>query len=460
MSEDKLPGLQVDVHEAGGRARAGRISCEIDTNLIFKTHNLAAYFFSKWDPAVFDLMLLAASVEFCDRIQRRPALGWGRAFELRLPVHDPHVWNRKSVSEALHEALELLTGDQWKITFVKRKTPADEPAQQLFHLDMGAEAVIPFSDGLDSRAVGALMAEEYGGRLIRVRLGSKKKDQPKDPSGRRQPFMTLPYKVKPGASRFVESSARSRGFKFAVLSGSAAYFAKAGKVIVPESGQGAIGPTLVPVGQAYEDYRNHPRFMKHMTAFFKALLGSDIAFVFPRLWFTKGETLKEYMALSSGKDTEWLKTRSCWQDNRHVSVNNQRRQCGICAACMLRRLSVYAANLTEPADMYVWENLSAPTFDEGVAEGFDKRTRAQRQYAIAGTLHLDHLAYLKRSRAAERSLDLAAFQLARSLDESEAVIRPKLDRLLSQHQKEWKSYMTSLGPQSFVAQWADNDQCA
>jgi hypothetical protein len=69
--------------------------------------------------------------------------------------------------------------------------------------------------------------------------------------------------------------------------------------------------------QAYEDYRNHPRFMKQMTAFFKALLGVDIEFVFPRRWFTKGETLKEYMALSNSKDDEWWKARSCWQDSRN-----------------------------------------------------------------------------------------------------------------------------------------------
>src|SRR2546423_1524979 len=107
MNDDELPGLKVDVHEAGGSARAGRVSWEIETNLIFKAHNLATYFFAKWEPVVFDLMLLAASVEFCDRIQRRPALGWGRAFKLRLPVHDLHVWNQKSVSDALHEGLEL-----------------------------------------------------------------------------------------------------------------------------------------------------------------------------------------------------------------------------------------------------------------------------------------------------------------------------------------------------------------
>lgn len=458
MNDDDITGIKVDVHETGGRARAGRVSCEIETNLIFKTHDLAAYFFATWEPIVFDLMLLAASVEFCDRIKRRPGLAWSRAFELRVPVHDPDVWSRKDVSDHLHEALELLTGDRWRVTFNTRRIPADPPVQRLFHLDTGAEAVIPFSDGLDSRAVGALMAEEYGSRLIRVRLGSKKKDQPKDSAGRKQPFMTLPYQVRPGDSRFIESSARSRGFKFAVLSGVAAYFAKVGKVIVPESGQGAIGPTLVPVGQAYEDYRNHPRFMKQMTKFFGALLGVDIDFIFPRLWFTKGETLAAYVKLTGEKDTEWSETRSCWRDNRHASVDGLRRQCGICAACMLRRLSVHAAHLREHDDAYLWANLSATNFSDAVAEGFDGPKNAHKQYAIAGSLHLDHLASLRQSSTAERPLSLAVFHLARALDEPEAVVRPKLDRLLSQHQKEWKAFMESLGPQSFVAQWAENGQ--
>lgn len=450
---EQQPVLRVDVHEAGLTGRAGRVSCAIGTHLIFKTHRLAAYFFARWESVVFDLMLLAAAIEFCDKSQRRPTYGWGRAFELRLPVHDPAAWKQRDVSDALHEALEFLTGDRWKITFIKRKKPAPEPTQQPFQLDSGIEAVIPFSEGLDSRAVGALMAKEYGARLIRVRLGPKTKDRPKDEQGRKQPFMAVPYQVKSGENRFVESSARSRGFKFAILSGSAAYFAKANKVIVPESGQGALGPTLVPVGQAYEDYRNHPRFMKYMTVFLKALLGAEIAFVFPQLWFTKGETLAAYMKLT--KDKTWVETRSCWQDNRYVSVQKRRRQCGVCAACMLRRLSVHAAGLSEPKATYVWEDLSTKAFEKGVAQDFNKKTRSQKEYAIAGTLHLDHLASLRQSMPAERALGLVVFDLARALGEPEAEIRKKLSRLLSQHQKEWNSYLHSLGSQSFVAKWID-----
>jgi hypothetical protein len=91
-----------------------------------------------------------------------------------------------------------------------------------------------------------------------------------------------------------------------------------------------------------------------------------------------------------------------------------------------------------------------------VAAAFDRKkiTPALREYAIAGALHLDHLAALRHSLANARMLDLSAFQLARSCGLSETESRTRLDRLLTQHETEWKSFMHSLGPDSFVADWA------
>ena len=48
--------------------------------------------------------------------------------------------------------------------------------QGRFNLPEGVNAVIPFSDGLDSRIVAGLMARDLGDKLIRVRLGSKTSD--------------------------------------------------------------------------------------------------------------------------------------------------------------------------------------------------------------------------------------------------------------------------------------------
>ena len=221
---------------------------------------------------------------------------------------------------------------------------------------------------------------------------------------------------------------------------------------MPESGQGALGPTLVPVGHSYEDYRNHPLFTRRMEKFLNALLGQNIKFEFPRLWFTKGETLAAYLELDNSQD--WKSTRSCWQDNRHVSVHKHRRQCGICAACMLRRLSVHAAGVQEAKDIYIWEDLTSSSFEKGAAFGYKKTKGVQRHYAIAGTLHLDHLAGLRSVPIYQRALDGAAHRLDRALGYWPGEARGKLNRLLEQHEKEWKAFMKSLGPDSFVGNWA------
>lgn len=120
---------------------------------------------------------------------------------------------------------------------------------------------------------------------------------------------------------------------------------------------------------------------------------------------------------------------------------------------MLRRQSVHAAGLSEDKERYVWENLSAPTFDQGAAGTFQGVTKAMREYAIAGTLHLDHLATLRSSVTGRNAVDLCAFQLSKSQNLPEEETRAKLDRLLEQHEKEWRSFMNSLGEQSFVAEW-------
>jgi hypothetical protein len=452
--EDDESAIRVAVVDSDARSRPGWIKCRTDENLQFSAEPLASYFFAKWDPLVFDALLLAAAVEFCDRIKRRPSFQWSREIELRIPVHAPAVWKQRDVTESLHDALEFLTGDRWRVEFAERKNAITPPQQGLFNLPPAESlAIIPFSEGLDSRAVAGLMSREFGDRLVRVRLGTKSDDRPSDSSGRRSPFAGVPYNVRRGEHRFVESSARSRGFKFALLSGLAAYMAKAERVFLPESGQGAVGPSLAPVGQAYEDYRNHPAFTAIMSVFLKSLLGHDVRFEFPRLWFTKGETLLEYVS-GGAQAADWKETRSCWQDNRYVSVNGHRRQCGICAACMLRRLSVHAAGLSEAPETYIWEDLRAGSFEDGAAVGF-KKIAAQRNYAIAGALHLDHLAGLRRSRIHAPALESTALLLARSLKRPEQEVRTGIERMLIQHEKEWKDFMKFLGPESFVSRWTE-----
>ena len=449
-----LPEHRVDVVEQGVRARRHWRMCEIGKNLKFDTAGLEAYCLASWDPRVFDAFVLAAAVQFCDHTKARPLAGWGRDFRLRLPVHDPALWRSAPVFEALHGTLEFLTGDRWQIEFTDRKQPAPLPRQGRFNIPDGSRIIVPFSDGLDSLVVSGLIERQYCHKLIRVRLGSKSLNGPRMES-LKVPFALVPYRVRYGKRGSLETSARSRGFRFALLSGVAAYLSQAGQVVMTESGQGALGPTLVPVGQAYEDYRSHPLFTNRMEAFLLALFGHDIRYDYPRLWHTKAETIAEFIAGCSNSE-DWAKTRSCWQGQRQVSVSGRMRQCGICAACMLRRMSLHAVGRTENDETYVWEDLSAPRFEAGAASAFEisKPKGALFEYAIAGTLHMDHLAGLLRSSPNKMLLDRNVFQLSRSLGLPEEDTRQKLERLLTQHENEWKNFVHSLGPQSFVAKWA------
>lgn len=450
--EPSTPSVRVDVVEAGGRARRGCRPCEIGADLTFSTSHLESYCLAQWEPVIFDALVVAAAVEFCDRIQRRQTQHWGRNIELRVPVHDPERWSAPAVSAALKGALDFLTGDCWAFSFIARKAPAHVPQQFAFEMPGDARAVIPFSEGLDSRAVAGLMHRELGDGLIRVRLGTKEFLPVTEPSGKKQPFTSIPYRVKPKTGEFVESSARSRGFKFATVSGIAAYMVKAERIIVTESGQGSIGPVLVAVGQGYEDYRSYPLFTDRMETFLYALFGHRVRFDFPRLWNTKGETLAAF-ANECADGASWSTTWSCWQQNRHSSVAGHKRQCGICAACMLRRLSVHAAGLSEAKETYVWEDLSASTFEGGASADFEHITKAQREYAIAGALHLDHLATLQKSPINKGTIDLTVAQLSRSRGVPEDTIRASMNRLLNQHESEWMNFLDALGPDSFVANW-------
>lgn len=446
------PPVRVDVIERGQPARRERIPCEIDGDLKFSTEHLESYCLAQWEPVIFDALVVAAAVEFCDRLQRRNSQHWGRAFEVCIPVHDPDRWKAVPVSASLQDALEFLTGDRWALCFVARNAPAHVPRQFPFDLPSDARAVIPFSEGLDSRAVAGLMHREFGDGLIRVRLGTKEFLPGISASGVKQPFTSIPFRVKPRNAEFGESSARSRGFKFSLVSGIAAYMVKANRIIVTESGQGALGPVLATVGQGYEDYRSYPPFMDRMAVFLKGLFHHHVDFEFPRLWHTKGETLGAFVR-ECADGGSWATTWSCWQQNRQSSVDGHKRQCGICAACMLRRMSVHAAGLTETSDTYVWESLSAPTFEAGAAPGFAHTTKALREYAIAGTLHLDHLATLRKSPMNNGMIDLTISQLSRSRGLPEDTVRASLDRLLNQHEREWMSFLDSLGPQAFVTNW-------
>ena len=449
---DSAAPVRVDVVDAGRSARRGTLRCEIGRNIKFSTAGLESWFFADSNPAVFDLLVVAAAVEFCDRLKARPVHRWSRSFELRIPVHDLTLWRQARVDEALTGALNFLTGDQWDIEFVARKAPAERGGQQPLRLEPGISIVMPYSGGLDSRAVAALFDAEHRQRLVRVHLGSAGSEA-KRLGKAHQPFATVPYRVPMGDRRARETSARSRGFKFAAITGVAASLAKASEIIVSESGQGALGPILAVSGQAYADYRSYPAFTARMEELLALVLGHRPHYRFPRLWHTKGETLAEWAGVMNDGE-RWWTGRSCWQGSRQVAIDHTRRQCGVCAACLLRRLSVHAAGLEEPASCYVWEDLRAPHFENSAVAGAGDPTGAMHEYMIAGVLHLDQIAGMAGSALHEPVISRISGELASLLKQPRGEAKARLQGMLQRHRAEWLAFLDSLGPDSFVTKQA------
>ena len=174
--------------------------------------------------------------------------------------------------------------------------------------------------------------------------------------------------------------------------------------------------------------------------------------MFPQIWQTKGETLRQFIDVCP--DDAWRRHGPAGSQ-RQVSVDGRKRQCGVCAACMLRRMSIHAAGLVERAERYVWEGLTPRAFEDGAepVAPKDESPAPLREYAIAGALHLDHLAALADGAVTIEPSALPPF-ISGALDLTPADARGRLDRLLRQHSNEWEAFMLSLGQDSFVADWA------
>ena len=174
----RMPEKSIEVIEGGGVASGGWVSFDLESDFEFSTEALETYAFASWEPVIYDVMVVAAAIEYGDRIVKRPPRGWARRIVLRIPVHDPDRWNDSELSGALLDAAGFLTGDYWSIEFVGRVNPAPSPHSDYLNLPVPTEAVLAYSDGMDSRAVAGLIGSELGPKLVRVRVGSNEIGRP------------------------------------------------------------------------------------------------------------------------------------------------------------------------------------------------------------------------------------------------------------------------------------------
>lgn len=428
------------------RVPNGRVYATIGTEIRCDKDIFDSYSCEGWSDIHHDLLIVCAAVELADRRWARGSAQWARHITITVPVIQLSTWQAASVHQSLCDTLRHLTGDEWQFSFVQHQGAASGGSRQgpLFP-NKHKEFAIAYSEGLDSLSVSGLYNDNDVAVCVRVAKYRQKlrKDE--------RPFDRLPFDVKLGRKSY-EDSARSRGFKFAAVTAIAAQLSNVSRILVPESGQGALGPVLLPLRKIYPDYRNHPTFFRKMEAFIEALLGVDVAYEQPRLWNTKGQTIAAFLSKPGVNVDQVIDTRSCWQQRFNVRIGGKRRQCGVCAACLLRRMSLHAADVKEPLENYTVANLKASRFDDALPKQKSfTATNTLYDYGYMGARHLEHLANI--AEEPDSVLKPHALQLGDALELSIDDVLKQLRSMLTQHSMEWAAFKVSLGEKSFIKLW-------
>jgi 7-cyano-7-deazaguanine synthase in queuosine biosynthesis len=433
-------------------------TCILGDDLRLSYSALERFCCSNLRPVDIDLLLLAGLIAFADRNSPRNA-HWVRNFHLELPVHAPEVWASKEVSWRLFETLRFLTGDYWTFKFHERKS-RDERA---FQLDLQAPIdeplVIPFSGGLDSFAELKLFSVQHPNKTallvstIHNRSLSKVIGSTTDPRFCRRLRVPVSFDVRHHA----ESSFRTRTFLFFVVAATAARLSGCREIIVPENGQGSIGPSLIPSGEEHPFQSSHPGFTHRLSLLLKEIWGSGgPIFLHPNRWSTKAQVLRKVEAKAGLEG--WQNTRSCSLNTKRYKGTDAPEHCGICSGCILRRLALLEVGLGYEAEPYLWRDLSASRLEESVDQDLRKLVRptTQNDYRVAAAAVVDHksLSNVYHFDAIRSCISRTVRELKESSNESELEVRSGLEALLLQHRAEWLSFVEGLGPGSWLVQLA------
>jgi 7-cyano-7-deazaguanine synthase in queuosine biosynthesis len=444
---------RIFAHERGARTPRGAIACEIGNHIRIDPSKLGRFCSEQLSERADDLIVIASAVAYTDRtIRRQTSRGWSRTLDVTVPVLSPSFWSRSDVDRSLRELLRLLTGDMWQFNFTRRRNTLEaDPVSQLRFKHRDPAVVMPYSEGMDSFAVARLLdSEEASTRLVLVTTGDRSNADAASLKGRARTHrmrIAVPVKLR-AEDGLREPSYRSRSLIYNVMAAVAAQMVGTSRLIVAESGQGTLGPWLSPMGNEAPDVRTHPLFTSALEELFGLVLEQSFAFEHRQIWNTKGQTLQALVA--AGEATDWRNTHSCARSSRQMHLNGNRVHCGVCAACLLRRVSLFASGLGHNAEPYMWPNLGAPSFIGMYRANGEPTTENDVDQAFSGAIALNQLA----QRGAQ-DLTHEAWTLARALKRPNevAIVEARLRRLIEAHAHEWSCFLHALGSRSFLQRW-------
>ena len=418
----------------------------------FNYEALQSYCWRRLDEVDIDLLVVASGVALADRqITRHRSKQWARDICVELPVHDVAPWEQ--AEEQLRDCLEWLTGDRWSFRWVRRRSK-DERALQLYLPDHGEapQSVVSYSGGLDSYSEATVRIHNESLPPLLVTTKNQGVGNVPVPAGYGGSSVWLPVKIRSG--NHAEPTYRTRQFVFFAAAALACRLRGASRVVIPEPGQGSIGPSVIPFNE--HPYRaTHPAFTRRLQRLLAEVWGSAPTFDHPSLWRTKAQLLRA--ATRRAPSDGWVDTRSCSRDvGRHKGLPKGpgTRHCGICGGCLLRRFSLSAAGLADQ-EQYFWHDLSGPELKSHSDFGGGYTTDTDRQVATYAVLDNTHLAGAALVTDNDGDCRVAAAQLADALELDPSETASRLRQLLGQHRQEWNAFVDELPKTSWVRQLVD-----
>jgi hypothetical protein len=410
-----------------------------------------------------DLLYIVAGVMFADRKIIRRGYHRARRIELTVPVHDSARWSSVAIRGTLRNALEFVTGDSWTFNFVQRchREPKN-PALSLTGAVHQSAVVIAYSGGLDSFAALRLVGNTSSNIPITVtaenRIAKRKLVQ-KTSAGHCKSYHQIGIPISLGIGPRAESSFRTRTFVFFAVAALAAKLIGTNQVLVPENGQGSLGPSIIGYGGEYPYRGTSPAFSWRVSSFLSTIWSNSLRFIHPFVWITKGQMLRKLQ--DAGVLEGWSATRSCVRDLHRKKRVKDNVECGLCANCLLSRMSLHVAGVpwNTCVGRYLWGNWSSPTIDGSInRQKYTARTtrldEALARSAVA--IHRD-LAHVTMTSRKTPAIEQVAYEVGKALGLESESVRHNLHELIRSHHDDWKTFVEDLPKDGWIRRIAGGE---
>lgn len=299
-----------------------------------------------WDFVQFCLSVCAADLA-C--LRNTSADGWTRTIELTVGLHEPIRWT--PWKQHIEEMLKVLTGDYWTLHFIDGGVAPPNGRPQ----PLDRDCVSLLSGGLDSLIGGIDLVSQGRKPLFVSQLAHEDSERQRNYAaflGGGTTHVQWSHGISFSGRREPSTRGRSLAFyAFAVLAASR-ITGESIEIFIPENGFICVNPPLVPGRVSSLSTRTtHPLFVGMLQELLTGL-GLPLQLELPYRFKTKGQMLREC------RDQQLL---SRWAANstscgRFRTYN--RRHCGRCVPCMIRKSAFLAWGPGRDTTPYVYPVLA------------------------------------------------------------------------------------------------------